>query len=370
MSYLNLDSEDAAIEKPTKALFAELGWETLNCYQENFGPLSLLGRETMADVALPYRLHAAIEKLNPGVSHAAIEIAVQELAKDRNSMSPARANQSVYRILKDGVKVNVPSAGDDERRGRRRDPQTLSTGTNSGNNDFLLDFAVLGQRRLRQEACRPRRLRQRHPALSFIELKASHKKRWTWPTTKNLSDYKDTVPQIFWFNSIVILSNGSKARIGSMTAGFEHFAEWKKIDDEKEPGLISLETMIRGVCDKRKLLDLVENFILFDERKGELNKLRRQEPPIPWRQQRHRRRPEHREEPRQPWGLLAYSGVRQELFDGVLQPKGAAEDPRQLDLRDRHRPGGPGWAKSTGTLPIPEQSSKTKNAFAPIVARA
>jgi hypothetical protein len=44
MSYVNPDSEDAAIEQPTIALFAELGWETLNCYHENFGPLSLLGR--------------------------------------------------------------------------------------------------------------------------------------------------------------------------------------------------------------------------------------------------------------------------------------------------------------------------------------
>ncbi len=78
---------------------------------------------------------------------------------------------------------------------------------------------------------------------------------------------------MFWYNAFVILSNGSKARIGSMTAGFEHFAEWKKIDDEKESGLISLDTMIRGVCEKRKLLDFVENFTLFDERKGELTKL-------------------------------------------------------------------------------------------------
>ena len=60
MSYINPDSEDAAIEKPTIALFAELGWETLNCYHETFGPMSLLGRETMADVVLPHRLRAAI----------------------------------------------------------------------------------------------------------------------------------------------------------------------------------------------------------------------------------------------------------------------------------------------------------------------
>src|SRR5581483_12044612 len=104
MSY-KPDSEDAAIEQPTIALFDELGWETLNCYHENFGPFSLLGRETIADVVLPHRIHAAVEKLNPGASADAVEIAVQELTKDRSAMSPARANQAVYRILRDGVKV-------------------------------------------------------------------------------------------------------------------------------------------------------------------------------------------------------------------------------------------------------------------------
>jgi len=70
-------------------------WETLNSFHENFGPLSLLGRETMADVVLPHRLKAAIEKLNPGVSPNAVEIAIQEVTKDRGALSPARANQSV-----------------------------------------------------------------------------------------------------------------------------------------------------------------------------------------------------------------------------------------------------------------------------------
>ncbi len=58
-----------------------------------------------------------------------------------------------------------------------------------------------------------------------------------------------------------------------MTAGFEHFAEWKKIDDENEPGVISLETMIRGTCEKGKFLDLIENFTIFNEAKGDLTKL-------------------------------------------------------------------------------------------------
>ncbi|MDP3000363.1 MAG: type I restriction endonuclease subunit R [Bryobacterales bacterium] len=267
---MNPDSEDAAIEQPAIALFAELGWETLNCYHENFGKVSLLGRETMADVVLPRRLHAAVEKLNPGVSPNAIEIAKQEVTKDRSAMSAARANQAVYRILKDGVKVTY------KRRDGEDEEETVETirlidWNEAGNNDFLLasQFWISGDYGKKRADLVGF---VNGIPLVFIELKASHKKL-ELAYEKNLSDYKDTIPQSFWFNGIVILSNGTKARIGSMTAGFEHFAEWKKTDDEKEPGLISLETMIRGVCDKRKLLDLVENFTLFDEREGDPHKL-------------------------------------------------------------------------------------------------
>src|SRR5580658_746066 len=114
MSYFNPDSEDAAVEQPTIALFAELGWETVNCYHETFGPLSLLGRETMAEMVLPNRLRPALAKLNPGVSPTAIEIAIQELTKDRSTLSSARANQSVYQLLKNGVKLTYKGTGDDD----------------------------------------------------------------------------------------------------------------------------------------------------------------------------------------------------------------------------------------------------------------
>jgi type I restriction enzyme R subunit len=264
------DSEDAAIEQPTIALFAELEWETLNCYYENFGPLSLLGRDTMADVVLPNRLHYAIEKLNPGISTNPVEVAVQELTKDRSAMSPARANQAVYKLLRDGIKVTY-KRGDDEDEEETVETIRLIDWHDPDNNDFLLasQFWISGDYGKKRADLVG--FVNGIPLL-FIELKASHKKL-ELAFEKNLSDYKDTIPQVFWFNALVILSNCSKARIGSMTAGFEHFAEWKKIDQENEPGLISLETMIRGTCDKRKLLDIVENFTLYDERKGDLTKL-------------------------------------------------------------------------------------------------
>jgi len=231
MSYFNPDSEDAAIEQPTIALFAELGWATLNCYHENFGALSLLGRETMAEVVLTNRLRVAIEKLNPGLSPNAIEIAVHEVTKDRSILSPARANQVVYQLLKNGVKVTYKGASDSDQE-ETVEIVNLIDWNEPEKNDYLLasQFWISGDYgRKRADLVGF----VNGIPLVFIELKASHKKL-ELAYEMNLSDYKDTIPQVFWYNAFVILSNGSKARIGSMTAGFEHFAEWKKIHDEKE----------------------------------------------------------------------------------------------------------------------------------------
>jgi type I restriction enzyme R subunit len=268
VSYIRPDSEDAALEQPTIALFAELGWQTLNCYHENFGPFSLLGRDTTADVVFPNRLRGALEKLNPGISPNAIENAVEELTKDRSAMSPARANQAVYRLLKDGVRVTYKHGDDEEETVEVVKPIDWNE---PDNNDFFLasQFWISGDYGKKRADLVGF---VNGIPLVFIELKASHKKL-ELAYEKNLSDYKDTIPQVFWYNAFIISSNGSKAKIGTMTAGFEHFADWKKIDDEKEAGLITLETMIRGVCERHKLLDLIENFVLFDERKGDPDKL-------------------------------------------------------------------------------------------------
>src|SRR5439155_12868170 len=105
--------------------------------------------------------------------------------------------------------------------------------------------------------------------LVFIELK---KLRLEDAFENNLRDYKNTIPKLFWYNSFIILSNGSKARIGSVTGEWDHFAEWKKINDEGEEGIVSLETMLRGTCEPVRLLDIVENYTAFEEAQGGLIK--------------------------------------------------------------------------------------------------
>ncbi len=88
----------------------------------------------------------------------------------------------------------------------------------------------------------------------------------------NYADYRNTVPNLFHHNAVVMFGNGEKARIGSITSRWGHFHEWKRLAEE-EPGAVDMETLLKGVCDKRNFLDLVENFILFDESSGETRKI-------------------------------------------------------------------------------------------------
>lgn len=101
--------------------------------------------------------------------------------------------------------------------------------------------------------------------LLFVELKRVDKDiRHAYD--ENFADYKDTIPQIFYHNAFVILSNGSEAKIGSITSKYEHFQEWKRLE-ENETGRVDFETLLKGVCNRRNFMDLFENFILYDEGK-------------------------------------------------------------------------------------------------------
>jgi len=262
----NPDSEDT-LERNTVRLFEELGWKSANCYHEVCGANSTLGRETTEQVVLESRLKAALEKLNPGVPPLALDLAVDEVTKDRSVLSSVGANREVYKLLKDGVKGTYRAADDNE----AIETVKIIDWENPGENDFFLasQFWISGEYgRKRADLIG---FVNGIPLL-FIELKTSHKSLEN-AFKYNLSDYRDTIPQVFWYNAVIISSNGSKSRIGSMTAGWEHFAEWKKINDEGEEGRVSLETMIRGVCEPERFLDIVENFTLFSEAKGETAKL-------------------------------------------------------------------------------------------------
>ena len=109
-------SENALCEQPSIDLFDELGWQTVNCFAEFDHGRSSLGRTSKGEVVLVARLRAALVKLNPDLPADAIQLAIDELTRDRSAMSPANANRDVYRLLKDGVKVAFRGgeSGDEE----------------------------------------------------------------------------------------------------------------------------------------------------------------------------------------------------------------------------------------------------------------
>jgi type I restriction enzyme R subunit len=252
-------SEDSLVEKPAIALFEELGWEADNCFYETFGEYGTLGRETSSDVVLVPKLRKALEGLNPEFPPEAITLAIEELSRDRSAMSPVQANREIYKLLKNGVKVTYKSDREEE----TTETVHVMDWNEPANNDYFLasQFWVSGEIYKRRADLvgfvngLP---------LIFIELKASHK-RLENAYKNNLRDYKKTIPQLFWYNAFIILSNGSQSLIGSTTASWEHFSEWKKINSEGEEGIISLETIIRGTCEKPRLLDIIENFTLYSE---------------------------------------------------------------------------------------------------------
>ena len=261
------DSEDA-LELRTIELFKEIGWDkTANCYHEWQGDKSSLGRSSRKEVVLVPQLRKALTRLNPDLSTAAIDLAIEEFTRSRSTLSLENANREIYRLLKDGVKVTFQDTNDEE----AIETVKVIDWNNPSNNDFFLasQFWITGEMYLKRTDLLG--FINGLP-LVFIELKRHHR-RLKAAYKDNLRDYKQTIPQLFWYNAFIILSNGSKSRIGSLTSSWEHFSEWKKINSEGEEGIISLETIIRGTCNKKLLLDIIENFTFFYTAKGELVKI-------------------------------------------------------------------------------------------------
>ncbi len=260
-------TEDQLVEQPAIQVFGDLGWATVDAYAETLGPDGTLGRDNQGEVILLRYLRPALQRLNPELPVEAIDSAIAQLTVDRPTMDPVRANREFYELVRDGVPVKVRAEDGSQSPERVRVIDWRNPAAN--------DFRLVSQLRVSGDIYHRRAdlvgFVNGLP-LVFVELKASHK-RLEHAYDDNLRDYRDAIPAVFVPNALIILSNGSESKIGSVSSQWEHFVEWKKIDDESEPGKVSLETMIRGTCEPSRMLDLIENFIAFSEQPLGLVKL-------------------------------------------------------------------------------------------------
>jgi len=259
--------ELALVEQPAIDCFASLGWETANLYNETFGADGTEGRLSESEVILARRLRQALERINP--VFPGIGLRSSHYATHRGSLqaTPGERNQSFYKLLRDRVKVDVPD--------NDGNPQTVELSVvdweHSENNDFFIAQQMWVSGEMYKRRCDLLGFVNGLP-LVFIELKAPHVPLKS-AFDENLRDYRgQSIPQLFHPNAIILLSNGTQTRVGTLTSAWEHFFEWKRIGDEEEVGSTTLDTAIRGLCDKARLLDMIENFTLFEEARGGLVK--------------------------------------------------------------------------------------------------
>jgi type I restriction enzyme R subunit len=261
----DVNSEDRLVQQTfADHLRDRLGWESAYAYKaETFGPASTLGRASERDVVLVRDLRTAIERLNPNLPESAREQALEKLTRIDFARSLIQHNREFYGFIRGGVPVKWRDAVGETRHGHAqvidfRDPPR---------NRFL---AV---RELKIQGVRVPHYNRRADLvcfvnglpLVFIELKAVYRNIRAG-FDDNLTDYlsEHSIAHAFHHNAFLVVSNGDQARYGSITSKWEHFVEWKR-NSETDKARLDAESLLDGMLAKGRLLDVVENFVLFDD---------------------------------------------------------------------------------------------------------
>lgn len=219
-------------------------------------------RDSFNDVVLVGRLRDAIERLNPAIPSDAQDEALRKVLRI-GSPSPTQTNRAFHKMLRDGVEVEYPRpdgsiAGDHVRLVDFDDPQA---------NDWLAvnQFAVVeGQHHRRPDLV----AFVNGLPLAVIELKnAADEDATIWSAFNQVQTYKAEIGSLFYFNEVLVVSDGLHARIGSLTANQEWFKVWRTVDGETDApkSALELDVLVRGVFEPRRFLDLLQHFILFEE---------------------------------------------------------------------------------------------------------
>lgn len=262
----NFISEDQIEQALLQRLQHQFGYDVLICHTAEAEDLNDgSGRADKREVILLDRLREATLRLNPDIPEAVIDAALARLVDRRQAMSPVAANREVDGLIRDGIPVEFEDA-----QGKKQQERVRVMDFNDPTRNRYLAVSQLWIRGERYWRRPDVLLYVNGLPLVFIELKNSNVKLRA-AYDDNLTNYKEDIPQLFLANALCILSNAIETKVGSLTAGWEHFFNWLRVADEKEKvdrAVIrdegtSLERAVAGLCAAERLLDYVENFILF-----------------------------------------------------------------------------------------------------------
>ncbi|WP_201721248.1 type I restriction endonuclease subunit R [Methanonatronarchaeum thermophilum] len=263
-------SEWSLSERPAIEVFEDLGYE----YREG-GEISPAGesseRGSFSDVVLRDRLRRKLVEFNSHIPEDVIDTAVSELL-GYGSPKLIKNNREFHENLVEGIDVVYERGGEEI-----GDKVKVIDFEDPGNNDFLVtnQFSIkIGDN--------PRRIPDILVFVNGLPIAILENKDPTSTTTsikkayeQVTEKYKNDIPDLFNYNEFIVVLDENNARIGCLEADWEWFQPWKYIEEEgdKRPEYSEAETLIRGVFSKNRLIDLIENFIVFNEKEGRLNKV-------------------------------------------------------------------------------------------------
>lgn len=261
-------SENILVQKSAGDLLRdELGWDVQFAYNtEVLGKNGTFGRTSYHEILLTRYFQNALRRLNPWMTDSQLSEAQKTLENRLSTASLLQVNEEKYFLLRDGIPVTVkkPNGQPETKRAAVIDFQ------NPENNEFLAIKELKIQGDLYRRRTDIVGFVNGIPLL-FVELKKNTVDVQN-AYEDNYTDYLDTIPQLFYYNAFLMLSNGTEAKIGTLGSKYEFFHEWKRLA-ESDPGSVALETMLRGICRKENFLDLLENFILYDHSGGHTAKI-------------------------------------------------------------------------------------------------
>ena len=248
--------EEAALE-----WLAALGWQV--AHGPDIAPdAPNAERASYDDVVLERRLRDALAELNPDLPITALDDSFRKLTRPEGPTLEAR-NRALHRMLVDGVTVEYRTSD-----GRIRGAQArVIDFDNPSNNDWLAvnQFTVTENKNHRRPDVV---LFVNGLPLCIIELKNPADEDATiWTAWQQLQTYKAELSDLFSMNEMLMVSDGTQARIGTLTAGKEWFKPWRTITGETlaDPTMTELQVMLEGVCNPVRFLQMVRDFIVFED---------------------------------------------------------------------------------------------------------
>lgn len=226
------------------------------------------GRTTKKQCVLPDVMREALVRINPNIPEDKVISEIKYLCSDFTGTDITATNYKLYNQIRNGIKITLRKNGRED-----FDFIKLVDFEHPENNTFTAVSQMWIQGKVYY----------RRPDITifingmpmvFIELKNSIVKVQE-AYNKNLKDYLKDIPNLFAFNQICVLSNGLETKLGAFNASYNHFFEWLKINSEEEPldrkKLLaatdvqgsSVRNFVDGLLEKSKLIDYIENFIMF-----------------------------------------------------------------------------------------------------------